>query len=353
MSDIRFRNLDKLTTAKAGDTRTLSIKLPTSDSGKIMQRCPQEGCQPALFQLGNAPEQREIEEGNMEVIRRTPGTNGVTCPYCGTDGDDEDFITEEDKEHAVKVMEHAVLEDLSEFLGGMSKDFNRQIRSSRNSMFSVNMEVKSSPNPRPYAYREDLLRGIACHVCSREYGVYALALFCPDCGAPNVSTHFDREIDIINQQIEISKQIDSDENREISYRLLANAHEDSLTALETALRAVHRYIVINKFPDKIVELEKLGNAFQNIEKAEKKFRELNIELLEGLSKAEKEALEKAIQKRHVIGHNLGLADEKYIRVAGDAKVGRNVPVLAQEIEEFTNLCARLIHSIERGLVYVA
>lgn len=350
MSKIRFRNLDKLTTVKGvGDTRTLSIKRPTSATGKVMQRCPHDGCQPAVFQIGYAPEDRSISDEYLLRVRRQPGTKGVTCPYCGTDGDDNDFIPKEDIEHAKKVALHAAEQDINDMLSDMAKSFNRGTRSSRNSMFSITMEHKPSRNPKPFAYREDLMRSISCHVCSREYGVFALALFCPDCGAPNVSTHFDREIDIINQQIEISRLIDNDENREVAYRLLANAHEDALTALETTLKAVYRHIVIQSFPEKVESLDRIGNAFQNLEKAERKYRELNIELLADLTENDIEQLKKAIQKRHVIGHNLGLADEKYTHIADDAQVGRNVPVLAHEIGEFTALCAKLVHSIEREL----
>ena len=354
MSNFRFRNLDKLTTSKgAGDTRTLSIRRPTSATGKVMQRCPKDGCQPAVFQLGEVPEERQIMEEHTANIRRIPGTNGITCPYCGADGDDQDFIPQEDIEHAKKEVIHAVEQDISNMLSDMAKSFNRSTKNSRNSMFSISMEHKPSRKPRPFVYREDLLRGISCHVCSREYGVYALALFCPDCGSPNVSTHFDREIEIIKKQIEISKLIDDENNKEVSYRLLANAHEDALTALETTLKAIYRHIVITSFPEKVSELVKIGNSFQNLEKTEEKFRELNIALLAVLSKNDREQMHKAIQKRHVIGHNLGLADEKYIRVVDDAQVGRNVPVLAHEIEQFTSLCAKLIHSIEKELGYGA
>lgn len=353
MSNFLFRNLDKLTVSKgAGDTRTLSMDRPTSATGKVMQRCPTSGCQPAVFQLGLAPEEREITEEYLATIRRAPGTNGVTCPYCGTDGDDQDYVSPEDIEHAKNLAIHAVEQDISNMLGGMAKSFNHSNRSGRNDMFSISMEHKPSRKPRPTAYREDLLRSISCHVCSREYGVYALALFCPDCGSPNVSTHFDREIEIINQQIEISKLIDDENNKEVSYRLLANAHEDALTALETTLKAIYSYIVITSFPDKQAGLDKIGNTFQNLGKAEKKFKKLNIDLLATLSEEDKDNMLKAIQKRHVIGHNLGLADEKYTHLADDAQIGQNVPVLAHEIEEFTKLCNKLIHAVEGELTYV-
>jgi len=350
MSNFRFKNLDKLTVAKDGrDKRTLSVNRPLSNSGKVMQRCPNPGCQPAVFQMGGVPQDSNIEETYRKSIRRMPGADGITCPYCGFDAEDQEFIPQEDKDHALKEIKHAMEQDVSNMLSDMAKSFNRRNSSSRNSMFSISMSHKSSRKPRPFAYREDLMRNISCHVCSRGYGVFALGLFCPDCGSPNISTHFDREVEIINKQIEISKLINEEDNQEVSYRLLANAHEDALTALETTLKAAYTYIVKNKFPEKIDTLEKIGNSFQNLEKAEKKFKSINIDLLSEFSEEEKEALFKAIQKRHVIGHNLGLADEKYTHTTNETQVGRNVLVLAHEIEQFTALCAKLIHTVEKKM----
>lgn len=352
MPNNRFPSLKKYKVSQdSGDTMTLSMTRPKSGTGKVMERCPNRSCQPAVFQLGNAPKERNISDNHKQLIRRIPGSTGTTCPYCGIDGDDHDFIAQEDINHAHKEIMHAVTSDFSKMLDDMAKDFNRRNRPSRNSMLSISMKHKPSFNPRPFAYRKDLLRSISCHVCDREYGVYALALFCPDCGSPNVSTHFDREIDIIIQQIEIYTLVDRDGKKEVAYRLLSNAHEDALTALETTLKAVYRYLIINKFSEKTEDLNKVGNAFQNLDKAKQKFEEINISILDEFDENEIETLTKAIQKRHVIGHNLGLADEKYTRVASDAEVGKNVPVLAEEIETFTKLCAKLIHSIEKELGY--
>jgi len=352
MADLRLKNLDKLTVFREpNDIRHLSMNRPTSMSGKVMERCPNPECKPAIFQLGQAPETRELS--GVAQVRRKPGEDGITCPYCGIDGKDSDFIAKEDFDHAIKEVEHAIIQDFSEMLGGIARQFNQQAAGSRNNMVSMTMEHTPTRNPKPFAYREDLLRGIACHVCQREYGVYALALFCPDCGSPNVSTHFDREIEIIDQQVEISKLIDSDENREVAYRLLANAHEDALTALETTLKAVYKHLAPLRSPDQIGDFDKFGSAFQNLEKSQKLFAGIGISLLGSLSGEESDALFKAIQKRHVIGHNLGLADEKYLKVSGDTEVGRNVPVLAEEIEHFTALCSKLISSVEKELGYAS
>lgn len=59
--------------------------------------------------------------------------------------------------------------------------------------------------------------------------MFAIALFCPDCGAPNLALHFARETELVGQQVDLAE---SQDRQELAYRLLGNAHEDVLTAFE-------------------------------------------------------------------------------------------------------------------------
>src|SRR5256885_975016 len=81
----------------------------------------------------------------------------------------------------------------------MPQDFNSQQPSG--GFISVRMDLKRSHRPKPLAIREDLLRDLECGICRRSYGVYAIALFCPDCGGPNLALHFQREVQLVREQI--------------------------------------------------------------------------------------------------------------------------------------------------------
>jgi len=43
------------------------------------------------------------------------------------------------------------------------------------------------------------------------------ALYCPDCGAPNVRLHFTREAELVRAQVDLADGVDGDE---LAYRLL-------------------------------------------------------------------------------------------------------------------------------------
>src|SRR5258706_442999 len=109
-------------------------------------------------------------------------------------------------------------------------------------LFGINMSVRRSKASPPLAIREDLLRDLTCRVCDRNYGVYAIALFCPDCGTPAVAAHFSRELELVGKQADLAIKT-QEEDPELSYRLLGNAHEDILTAYETAQKTVYQYLV--------------------------------------------------------------------------------------------------------------
>jgi hypothetical protein len=123
----------------------------------------------------------------------------------------------------------------------MAKDFNRKVGGG---LFGISMEVEGGSSSRPRAWIEDLLRELACDQCGREYGVYAIGLFCPDCGATNLAVHFSREVELIDRQLDLAQDV---EDREMSWRLLGNAHEDVLTALETYLKVVYRFVVDRRY----------------------------------------------------------------------------------------------------------
>ena len=60
----------------------------------------------------------------------------------------------------------------------------------------------------------------------------------------------------------------------------------------------------------IVSAKAIGNVFQNIDRGRKQFAFLSIDPYAGLSDEEIAVLRLNIEKRHVVGHNLGIADEK-------------------------------------------
>jgi hypothetical protein len=325
--------------------------VPQNPSGKVYQYSPNPDAAPRLFLIGDAPEDRKIADEHRPRIRRVPGPGQTVCPYSGHIADDEEFVHSADIDAITKQLGWEVTADIQDYLGEMAKDFNR--RQKRGGLISISMEVKPRRRPRPLAIREDLLRNLSCDICARAYAVYAIALFCPDCGAPNLALHFRREVALIREQIALAGAQDEAGGSEIAYRLMGNAHEDVLTAFETMLKTVYRYLVRRHLPDQAAKLcvkKAIGNAFQNTDRCRARFAPLGIDPFASLSEDDLAFLALNIEKRHVIGHNLGIADEHYVELTQSDQPGQTVRLIGDEIGRFADTCLAVIAALEAPLL---
>ncbi len=350
MRNMKFRRLERYRTGGSRDNMELSYPIPRSPSGKIYQYSPNNDAVPRLFLIGDAPEERKINEEDRVRIRREPGPGQTVCPYSGYIGDDDEFVHFDDVEAIKKQVEWEAAADISDYLADMAKDFNR--RQPRNSFISFKMDVKPSRSLKPLVIRQDLLRDMDCNICNRSYGVYAISLFCPDCGAPNIANHFKREINLIKEQIVIADAQVNLGKTEIAYRLMGNAHEDVLTAFETSLKTVYKYLVKRNLIEQYESLctkKAIGNAFQNIARTKEKYNQLGINPFNSITPNQLSILSLNIQKRHVIGHNLGIADEFYVELTQKEQPGETVILLGREIGEFADICGDVVAGLEKWL----
>lgn len=346
MSDFRFNRLEKYKVGGTKDRMELNIPLPQSPTGKVYRWCPNDKCAPRLFLLGDLIRQEDFD---LTKLRRVPGTQGTTCPYCGIDAEDAEFNYEGDIEAIKAYMKWAVTRDIGDYFEKMSRDFNRSQH--KGGLISFKMDFKSSHSPEPRAWREDLIRNLACDICGRGYGVYAIALFCPDCGCKNLHVHFEREIELILQQIDLAEQTAENGDNELSYRILGNAHEDVVTAFETYQKTFYRFMVRKAFSEKqakkMISKGAIGNRFQNIDRARSLYNNLSIDPFTVLTSDELELMKLNIEKRHVIGHNLSMADEAYSEAEEREKPGTTVKILADEISDFAKTAKKVILELEQ------
>lgn len=71
------------------------------------------------------------------------------------------------------------------------------------------------------------------------------------------------------------------------------------------------------------------------------FDELGLDVFGELSDEDMAFLRLNIEKRHVVGHNLSIADENYAE-ATRKKPGCTVEILAEEVTRFAVICERVV-----------
>lgn len=323
----------------------LGVPPPRTPDGRVYRLSPNVDAHPRHFVIGEVVADVTLTDDLRARMKIEPRTKHTVCPYSGTIADDDAFTHPDDVKAAVEMVKHAATRDIEEAVANMFKSAFKK-SSSRNGLISITANVKrGAPTPKPRFARQDLMRELVCDHCGRDYGVFAISLFCPDCGAPNVRLHFAREAELVDDQVSLAEQIES-EKEELAYRLLGNAHEDVLTAFEATLKVVYLY---GKTQSGTTSLPKVGNDFQNVDKALQRFKELNLNPLEELTESEMTVLRLNIQKRHIIGHNLGVVDDKFATHANDAKVGETVCLVGEDIRQFAAISQKVIDRLDTWL----
>ncbi len=157
---------------------------------------------------------------------------------------------------------------------------------------------------------------------------------------------------MIESQIALVESNDGDREKELDYRLLGNAHEDVLTAFEAALKVAFRQLAAMKTDDgDEPPSPPTPNVFQNIIKGAKTYRRIGIELYESLDDIQLKSLSDHVQRRHVIGHNLGIADDLFTQHTDSGRVGQTVSIVAEDIRAFGGLCRQVVKHVDQCLAW--
>lgn len=351
MKKLGFTRLERHRVGGTDDLMQLTYAAPKTPSGKTYQYSPNPEAAPRLFLIGDAPAGRAVTDEARQRMRRSPGGDGTVCPYSGHIAPDRDYVHFDDVEAVKKQIFHDASADVSDWLSDLTRGFNSRQR--HGGFISIKTDYKPAHRPKPLVIREDLLRDLRCDLCQRAYAVYAIALFCPDCGAPNLALHFRREVELIQEQIALADTLSTQAKPELAYRLMGNAHEDVLTAFETTLKTVYKHLLRGHHAYQAKDLiskQSIGNAFQNLDRALEKFAQVGIEPFAHLEAQEREFLRLNIQKRHVIGHNLGIADEHYAELTQSEQPGETVRVIGDEVARFATICLSVVTKLEDSLL---
>jgi hypothetical protein len=341
---MQFKNLEKYKTGGTKSQMQLAVPIPKTPVGRVYRYSPNEKALPRLFVLGNPLPDFVVTDEARKRMKLAPHSKQTVCPYSGTIADNDDFIHPDDIKAAHEVVKHAALADVSEAFHDILKNMESKFSSSK--FIKMKAGPRPAAKPKPRFTRRDLLRELICDHCGRDYGVFAIALFCPDCGAPNLRLHFARETVIVAQQVELAEAQEGKE--ELAYRLMGNAHEDVLTAFEATQKAVYLY-GIQQLGPQATEPKPVRNDFQNVENAQRRFSELGIDPFSCLTEDELVALKLNIQKRHIIGHNLGVMDEKFADHTENVRIGETVHLVGEDIRQFSALAQRVVNALDTWL----
>ena len=339
-----FREGGPLNIKRTGtDQYTAKVSLPTDPDGRLARECLDEQCSPGYFKV-------------------TPGT-GITggqevayCPYCRCEGEPHRFATSEQLRYAKELLVGEAEQGVGRMLKnalGLDASGRRKIGGG---FASIEMSYTESP-PRPVRrpLAEEVRRDVVCPHCGLDQSVYGLATWCADCGRDIFVSHVAAEFRVLGLMLSDVDRRRTDFGRRVAAKDIENALEDVVSIFEAVLRTEARRVWAAE-PASPADLDaffrKIGNAFQNVRRAEAIFADrLGMALLPSLSEVEGESLAATFEKRHPITHNLGIVDKKYIERARTAqREGRDISVTEEEIRQSIDLSLKVFESLHEKVV---
>lgn len=282
------------------DTYEISVPIQPDEEGMAGKECPKPDCE-KYFKV----------KGGTGI----PDNQDMYCPYCSSKGSSNEFFTKEQIEYAKSI----ALRQLTGMFGKELKKLERH--SFKNALLSLNIRIESKPYPIKYYVEKQLQENISCEDCGCEYAIYGIYAICPDCGQHNLFQIFQKNVCIIRRQLELEdklyekfgetnrKDID-DLTKDLGDKFLEDAYKNVVTAFETFCREVY-----NKLKHKAINPSMVlkGNPFQSLDRTKDIFfSQHKINIFANLSNDEIERLSILFNKRHILTHNLGIIDQKFL-----------------------------------------
>jgi hypothetical protein len=305
-----FHEMKKYHTGRSPEGDDLfNIPLKPDEDGMIGRECPNEDCQPKYFKMSMT-----IPDSMSEKIKDFSQIY-VTCPYCGTVDNMQHFRTKSQ----VEWIKSMIFRDVAKTFQNVLKSSFGSTPSSSNNMFSISIKYKPGQLPSVRHYVEEKLkRTVICDNCGYNYAVYGISFHCPLCGKGNLIQHLNRSADIIRVLLEEHKRISQERGQEVGQQMIGNALEDVVGLFEAFLKHIYQYEIKHRFSKEEAQAKimKIHVNFQRLESAEALFSEdLGFALFAECDQNDKTFLQEQFLKRHVLTHNLGLVDKKYIEKA--------------------------------------
>lgn len=277
----------------------------------------------------------------------------ICCPYCGANGNIQSFSTQDQINYAASVVMRNVL-------GKFGNELKKlEVRPDPGALISFGISVELGQLPPLKHYLEhEIKKVIKCSRCTNSFAVYGISYFCPFCGPRDYLDVFLENIELTKKKIKIEELLgagkDILQNEGLITNMIENALEDCITIFETYCKNVyliHRLAQVPKLNEKQLR-NSIGTSFQNIERANSLFKsEFGFEMIGSISKEDLKKVSKSFCKRHVLIHNSGIIDYRYIEQTGDDMnlLGRRVIVNSGEVKTLLDILSIMILDLDKKI----
>lgn len=318
------------------DGKSVSVPIESDEKGYIDKQCPAQECE-FMFKV------------NSDDWSNIFKDEAVWCPLCRHEAPADQWFTIEHAKHAEAEALVFVQGTINNALRSGAQKFNR--RQPKNGFISMSMKVSSGTKRThiiPAKAVELMQLEIQCESCKSRFAVIGSAYFCPACGHNSVTRTFSDSL----RKIRAKKE---------GVEIVRNALNESMGKDEAELTC--RSLIETCISDGVVAFQKYCdgmyesygnapfNAFQRLEQGSNLWEEaIQKGYSSWLSVGELSTLNIIYQKRHLLAHNEGIIDSKYIQKSGDTsyKEGQRIVVSEKDIDFLISSLEKLSEGIQAG-----
>lgn len=315
----------------------IPITFHSDEKGYFDRECPNENC---LYNF----------KINMQDWEEKVPSEEVHCPMCGHIDTSEKWWTQDQLE---SMQEIAANYAMSLITGELDKVFSGLARSTRHNKF---IKITYKPGHRvsfqnnPIGQSEEWETDITCEKCGTRYSVIGSAYFCPCCGYNSAVNAFEESLDSIEKMVaslpEMKQLLSNSYGRDKAETMCRGMLESTLGDIVSAFQkfAACHYDMLTGKTSRV-------NDFQMVDRGSELFENSTGKGYSAwLTDTELREMNILFQRRHLIEHNNGMVDQKYIDKSGDCSYAVGQRIVVKENDALSLLA--IIKKLGKGLLTI-
>lgn len=314
------------------DTFTRDVKFVSDEKGYYDRQCPSEKCQ-FVFKI------------LMEDWKTKVSDEQVHCPLCGYVAPANKWYTDEHiKEmnaHIENIANQAICDIFAKNFGAYPKTTHKGCLTIKYTPPKCEALI-DTPIPQREAWKQD----ITCEKCGTRFSVIGNAYFCPCCGYNTIEKELPCSLNSIENKIHVRKnffeQFSNSCGEDDAERLCQSILENSIGDIVSVFQKYSADLYNSHTKPVLV------NNFQQVDNGSDLFRKILGHGYESwLSPDELRTMKIMFQRRHILEHNKGYVDSKYLQKCDDTayKEGQRIVVKENDVLEFLRIIRKLVDGL--------
>jgi sarcosine oxidase delta subunit len=325
---------------ESGDGFEVSISIPSDEDGYFGRECP--SCE-APFKM------------RSDEYKALPDEIELTCPYCGHHEEHSAFMSAAQQARAMAaaegLVEHWMHGQLNDILG---RTFGRRSsRPRRGSFIGIGTSYTPGTPPPvrelPDALEEQTRRVVECSSCGNHHAVYSATSFCPVCGPRPAGEKVLEAITAAREALAVEDRLGEDERETLrAAGVFERCAVDAIESVVSLFEIFGREQFAQRVPDTQQRTKGKGNIFQRLDDTAALFAEHgDVDLVELAGHERWQRLKRTFARRHVLTHNGGIVDEKFLTQVPDSglRLGQRLVVRRADAAQALDDLQAVVHAL--------